>query len=147
LADTSFLDWPFLTAAHRDHATALDAWCLAQHWSDNGEAEVDARCRQLVQALGRDGWLRHAVVAPHGGHASVLDVRTLCLSRDTLARHDALADFAFAMQGLGAGPISLFGSDDLRARWLPAVARGDAIAGFACRRPRRAPMSPPCARP
>jgi alkylation response protein AidB-like acyl-CoA dehydrogenase len=131
LADTSFLDWPFFTAAHRDHATALDAWCLAQHWSDNGEAGVDARCRQLVQALGRDGWLRHAVVAPHGGHASVLDVRTLCLSRDTLARHDALADFAFAMQGLGAGPISLFGSDDLRARWLPAVARGDAIAGFA----------------
>jgi acyl-CoA dehydrogenase len=131
VADTTFLDWPFFTPAHRAHATALDAWCLAQQPSGEGEAGVDVRCRQLVQALGRDGWLRHAVVAPHGGHASGLDVRTLCLSRETLARHDALADFAFAMQGLGAGPISLFGSEALRARWLPAVARGDAIAAFA----------------
>lgn len=131
MADTSFLDWPFFTPAHRAHAVALDTWCRAQPVSGDGEADVDGRCRQLVLALGSGGWLRHAVVAPHGGHAGALDVRTLCLSRETLARHDALADFAFAMQGLGAGPVSLFGSETLRARWLPAVARGEAIAAFA----------------
>ncbi len=62
-------------------------------------------------------------------------MRTLCLARETLARHDGLADFAFAMQGLGSGPISLFGTADQRARYLPAVARGEKIAAFALSEP------------
>ena len=81
------------------------------------ETELDDRCRAFVRALAADGWLAHCVGSP-------LDVRTLCLARETLAYHDALADFAFAMQGLGAGPITLFGDDELRAEYLPAVARG-----------------------
>jgi alkylation response protein AidB-like acyl-CoA dehydrogenase len=81
-----------------------------------------------VRALADHGWLRHAV-------GETLDVRTLCLARETLARHDGLADFAFAMQGLGSGPISLFGSEDQRARYLPAVAAGEKIAAFALSEP------------
>jgi len=92
-----------------------------------GERSLDDRCRALVAALA-DGWLTHAVGEP-------LDVRTLCLARETLARHDGLADFAFAMQGLGSGPISLFGTEEQRARYLPAVAAGDSIAAFALSEP------------
>jgi acyl-CoA dehydrogenase len=131
VSDLTFLDWPFFDAPHRAHAAALGAWCTTRHTAADDHGDVDSRCRGLVAALGKGGWLRHAVVAPHGGQRATLDVRTLCLSRDILARHDALADFAFAMQGLGAGPISLFGSDELRTRWLPKVASGEAIAAFA----------------
>ena len=130
MSDRTFLDWPFFDPPHRAHAEALEAWCAARLTASDDHGDVDARCRELVRALGTGGWLRHAV-APQGTHGTVLDVRTLCLSREILARHDALADFAFAMQGLGAGPISLFGSDELQARWLPAVASGEAIAAFA----------------
>jgi alkylation response protein AidB-like acyl-CoA dehydrogenase len=96
---------------------------------------VDAECRALVRRLGDAGWLRHAVPAAHGGASARLDVRALCLVRETLARADGLADFAFAMQGLGAGPISLFGSEALRARYLRRVAAGEAIAAFALSEP------------
>ena len=92
------------------------------------ETDLDARCRALVRALARDGWLQHAV-------GESLDVRTLCLARETLAHHDALADFAFAMQGLGSGPISLFGDAALREEYLPAVAAGEKIAAFALSEP------------
>jgi alkylation response protein AidB-like acyl-CoA dehydrogenase len=129
--DTTFLDWPFLGEAHRAHATALEAWCADHLDGGDHDGDVDARCRALVQALGSAGWLRHAVSLPASGATATLDVRTLCLTRETLARHDALADFAFAMQGLGAGPISLFGTGDQRARWLPGVAEGRTIAAFA----------------
>jgi alkylation response protein AidB-like acyl-CoA dehydrogenase len=97
--------------------------------------DVDAECRALVRRLGRAGWLRYAVPAAHGGAFERLDVRALCLARETLARADGLADFAFAMQGLGAGPISLFGSEPLRARYLSRVAAGEAIAAFALSEP------------
>ncbi len=120
----SFLDWPFFDARHRDLAVALEAWCSAHLPVDHGD--VDAACRGLVADLGAGGWLQHS-----GG---VLDVRTLCLIRETLARHDGLADFAFAMQGLGMGAVSLFGSAEQR-EWLERTRAGAAIAGFALTEP------------
>lgn len=140
MADRSYLDWPFFDESHRAHARALDAWSAAAEaqWRaapHASRADVDAVCRARVRELGDAGWLRHAVPAAYGGARTHLDVRTLCLTRETLARHDGLADFAFAMQGLGSGPISLFGSEALRERYLPRVARGDAIAAFALSEP------------
>jgi acyl-CoA dehydrogenase len=96
---------------------------------------VDGSCRRLVVALGRGGWLRAAVPEAYGGLYPGFDVRTLCLARETLAYHAGLADFAFAMQGLGSGPITLFGSEALKQRYLPAVAAGEAIAAFALSEP------------
>jgi acyl-CoA dehydrogenase len=126
VADQTFLNWPFFTDRHRALAEAVERWCAANLPADHGD--VDAACRDLVQKLGRDGWL--APTAPDPDAPSPLDVRTLCLIRETLARHDGLADFAFAMQGLGAGPISLFGSAEQRA-WLKRTRTGQAIAAFA----------------
>jgi acyl-CoA dehydrogenase len=126
VADTSFLTWPFFTDRHRALADAIERWSAANLPVDHGD--VDQACRQLVKELGRDGWLAHT--APEPETPSPLDVRTLCLMRETLARHDGLADFAFAMQGLGAGPISLFGSAAQRA-WLKRTRAGTAIAAFA----------------
>jgi acyl-CoA dehydrogenase len=126
VADASFLNWPFFADRHRALAEALEHWCAKNLPVDH--RDVDAACRVLVQQLGRDGWLKHS--APDPAAPAALDVRTLCLIRETLARHDGLADFAFAMQGLGAGPISLFGSAAQRT-WLERTRRGDAIAAFA----------------
>ena len=97
----------------------------------HGHDDVDAVCRRFVGLLGAGGWLRYCVPRAHGGVFETLDVRSLCLCRETLAQFSGLADFAFAMQGLGAGPISLFGSDDLKARYLPGVRDGERIAAFA----------------
>lgn len=128
MADRSFLDWPFFEPRHRELADALDAWC-AQHLPvDHGD--VDAACRGLVAALGTGGWLRHSGAA----EGESLDVRTLCLIRETLARHDGLADFAFAMQGLGMGAVSLFGTPEQRA-WLDRTRVGQAISAFALTEP------------
>src|SRR5215211_2718397 len=121
MPDRSYLAWPFFADRHRLLADAIDRWSASHLPVDHGD--VDAACRDLVARLGRDGWLLHSAVDPDA--PGPLDVRTLCLARETLARHDGLADFAFAMQGLGSGPISLFGSEDQRARYLPAVARGE----------------------
>ncbi len=126
MADKSFLSWPFFTDRHRALAANLEQWCAANLPADHGD--VDAACRELVQKLGRDGWLAHT--APDPDAPAALDVRTLCLIRETLARHDGLADFAFAMQGLGAGPISLFGNAKQRD-WLKRTRSGGAIAAFA----------------
>ena len=126
MADTSFLAWPFFEARHRELADAVETWCRANLPVDHGD--VDAACRALVAALGRDGWLRHSAVDPDA--AGMPDVRALCLLRETLARHDGLADFAFAMQGLGAGAIGLFGTAAQR-RWLERTRAGSAIAAFA----------------
>ena len=122
--DRSFLDWPFFDPRHRELAAALEAWCLAHLPVDH--SDVDAACRGLVAALGQGGWLQHS-----GGS---LDLRTLCLIRETLARHDGLADFAFAMQGLGMGAVSLFGTPAQRL-WLDRTRAGQAIAGFALTEP------------
>lgn len=132
---TAHLDWPFFDDRHRTFARELDAWA-AGHISHAHGTDVDAACRALVRSLGDAGWLRHAVAGTaHGGAAEAIDTRTICLARETLARHSGLADFAFAMQGLGSGAISLAGSEAQRAAWLPKVARGDAIAAFALSEP------------
>jgi acyl-CoA dehydrogenase len=133
MPDRSFLDWPFFEPRHRALAEELEAWAAAHLPVDH--ADTDAACRHLVAALGRDGWLTHTAVDPEDA-VSKLDVRSLCLIRETLARHDGLADFAFAMQGLGTGAISLFGSAGQRARWLPETRAGRAIAAFALSEPR-----------
>ena len=130
MADTSFLDWPFFEPRHRELAERLDAWAEAELGGID-HSDVDAACRELVTALGRDGWLEHSGAE----WRSRLDVRTLCLIRETLARHDGLADFAFAMQGLGTGAISLFGSPEQQAEWLPLTRSGKAISAFALTEP------------
>ena len=130
MADTSFLDWPFFEPRHRELAERLDAWAEAELGGID-HSDVDAACRELVTALGRDGWLKHS-----GAEGDTrLDVRTLCLIRETLARHDGLADFAFAMQGLGTGAISLFGSPEQQAEWLPLTRSGKAMSAFALTEP------------
>ena len=135
MADTSYLKWPFFEARHADMAKALDAWA-AEHVAHIHSDDNDADCRQLVKVLGQAGWLRHAVAgAPNGGAGEQIDTRTICLIRETLARHNGLADFAFAMQGLGSGAISLAGSDAQKQRYLSRVAAGDAISAFALSEP------------
>ena len=135
MTDKTFLDWPFLEPHHKQLATDLDQWAPEHVETEHGHsiAEVDDACRRTVKALAAGGWLKHSVaVHSEGGK---LDVRSLCLIRETLARHSGLADFAFAMQGLGSGPISLFGSDQQQARYLPAVRAGKKIAAFALTEP------------
>jgi acyl-CoA dehydrogenase len=131
MADQSFLNWPFFADRHRALARRLDAWA-GEMLPRFGHGELDATCRGLVAALGEAGFLAEAV--PEAG-AAALDVRSLCVVRETLARHSALTDFAFAMQGLGTGSITLFGTDAQRARYLPAVRAGRAIAAFALSEP------------
>jgi acyl-CoA dehydrogenase len=121
------LDWPFFEPRHRALANELDAWAH-EHLSGAHGHDVDAECRALVTALGDAGWLHHAV-------GDVIDTRTVCLIRQTLARHSGLADFAFAMQGLGSGAISLAGTPEQRAQFLPGVASGRTIAAFALSEP------------
>jgi alkylation response protein AidB-like acyl-CoA dehydrogenase len=125
-------DWPFFDDAHRALARELSAWVAGQSIAHQ---DVDAACGRWVQALGEAGFLRHCVPAAHGGAREKLDSRALCVARETLAYVDGLADFAFAMQGLGSGPITLAGSETQRARWLPKIARGEAIAAFALSEP------------
>ena len=124
------LDWPFFEERHRDFAVRLGGWADATlHGLPHDD--VDEACRARVKALGEAGFLRAAVPAAHGGLTDTLDVRTLCLARETLAARDGLADFAFAMQGLGTGPITVAGSEAMKARILPGVAQGRRIAAFA----------------
>jgi acyl-CoA dehydrogenase len=125
---------PFFDDLHRHLARELDNWCKSNLHSDH-DADVDDTCRGLVRQLGEVGWLRYCVPAQYGGQLPEIDSRCLCLLRETLAYHDGLADFSFAMQGLGSGAISLFGSDELKERYLPKVARGEMIAAFALSEP------------
>ena len=134
MADRSFLDWPFFGDDLRRLAAELEKWCEDELGEAHG-ADVDAECRALVRKLGAGGWLRYCVPAAWGGVHEQLDVRSLALIRETLARHSGLADFAFAMQGLGSGTISLFGSEDQKRTYLPAVAAGEKIAAFALTEP------------
>ena len=125
---------PFFDDGHHALAAELDGWS-AQHLRDIDHHDTDAACRRLVHALGDAGFLRHCVPAAYGGASAALDSRALVVCRETLARHDGLADFAFAMQGLGSGPVTLAGSEALRAEVLPKVARGEWIAAFALSEP------------
>src|SRR6516164_8596439 len=131
MADRSFLAWPFFDDHHRDLAEKLDSWCAANLLVAHDD--VDAACRSLVARLGRDGWLKPTAIDTDNPRA--LDVRALCLSRETLARYDGLADFAFAMQGLGTGAVSFFGTAEQRL-WLAKTRAGIAIAAFALSEPR-----------
>lgn len=135
MADKNYLSWPFFEPRHAELEQKLDAWATA-HISQDHHEDVDAACRGLVKQLGNAGWLKYAVGGTtHGGMSDAIDTRAVCIIRETLARHAGLADFAFAMQGLGSGAITLFGSDIHKQKYLTRVARGDAIAAFALSEP------------
>ena len=134
MSDHAYLDLPFFDDHHRALAAALETWAARELTERHGE-DADATCQRLVRLLGAGGWARHAVPRAYGGIRDTLDSRSLCLIRETLARHEGLADFAFAMQGLGSGAISIAGSEALRARYLPRVAAGEWIAAFALSEP------------
>ena len=127
--DQNFLSLPFFTDEHRAFASTLQSWGKEKNWEDHDN--VDETCRRYVKDFGSAGWLGYSVPAAYGGIHERLDVRSICIARETLASFSGLADFSFAMQGLGAGPISLFGSTELRERYLPRVAKGDVIPAFA----------------
>ncbi len=129
MPDTSFLGWPFFEDRHRTLAEGLDTWA-AKHLTGIDHSDTDQACRDIVRALGDGGWLMHS-----GALDGQLDVRSLCLIRETLARHDGLADFVFAMQGLGTGAISLFGTDEQKNEWLSKTRAGVAISAFALTEP------------
>jgi acyl-CoA dehydrogenase len=129
MQDRSHLSWPFFEPKHRELADKLQRWCETQMPEASGDLDED--CRALVQALGSAGFLKLSVA--DGKHRP--DVRSLAIARETLAYHSALADFAFAMQGLGSGAISLFGTVEQKREWLPRVASGEAIAAFAMTEP------------
>jgi acyl-CoA dehydrogenase len=135
MADKSFLDWPFFEDCHKSLAERLDDWAAAELPSivdaPGAHENVDETCRALVRALGQGGWLKYCAPQEFGGALKSLDVRSLSIIRETLARHSGLADFAFAMQGLGSGAISTFGSEELKKKYLPAVVAGEKIAAFA----------------
>ncbi len=128
MADRGFLAWPFFEAKHRAFADKVEGWC---HLNSVDTADLDSECRRLVRSLGEAGLLKACV----GEGDERPDVRTLAIARDKLAHHHALADFAFAMQGLGSGAISLFGTIEQKREWLPRVASGEAIAAFAMTEP------------
>jgi acyl-CoA dehydrogenase len=134
MADTSYLDWPFFDDVHRRLAADVEAWAGQNVHDAHGE-DVDAECRALVRALGAAGWLEHAVARSGAEAGGRIDTRAICLLRETLARHSGLADFAFAMQGLGSGAISLAGSEEQRRRYLRGVSAGELIAAFALSEP------------
>ena len=129
MADRSFLTWPFFEDRHRVLADRLDSWAQA-NLSQLNHTDTDATCRKLVRMMGDAGWLEYSA-----SEAGTLDVRTLCLIRETLARHDGLADFAFAMRGLGTGAITLFGTHKQKATWLTQTRAGSAISAFALTEP------------
>ena len=129
MADQSYLQWPFLTDEHRALARDLRKWC-GDHIKADHPHDVDAACRALARSLGESGWLKATT-----GSGKKPSVRSLCISRENLAYHSGLADFVFAMQGLGSVPISLFGSDALKQKWLDKVGDGSAISAFAISEP------------
>ncbi len=140
MTNGSHLDWPFLEPRHKALATELDRWAgrvlSDEHLGEHSVRAVDDACRKLVRQLGEGGWLKYAIGGTaYGASADAIDTRAVCLIRETLARHSGLADFAFAMQGLGSGAISLFGSHEQKQRYLPRVANGSAIAAFAISEP------------
>ena len=132
MADKTFLNWPFFEDHHRALAAQLEDWATDKLASID-HSDTDTACRHLVTQLGQAGILNHSATDP--ANPGTLDVRSLCLIRETLARHDGLADFAFAMQGLGTGAISLFGSDTQKFEWLSRTRTGEAISAFALTEP------------
>jgi len=129
--DLSYLNWPFFEARHLELAERVDAWATAHlHGLLGDESDVDAACRRIVRGLGEAGWLQYAAPDVDAGPGHRFDLRSICLIREILARHSGLADFAFAMQGLGTASIVLFGDADQRARWTPPIRSGLRLSGF-----------------
>jgi acyl-CoA dehydrogenase len=125
------LDLPFFEARHKQLQLELNAWCTA-NLEFRHEPDVDAACRRLVAQIGAAGWFGHAIAGlEYGAKAETIDSRSICLIRETLAQHDGLSDFCFAMQGLGSGAISLFGNKSQKEKYLPRVSSGEFIAAFA----------------
>jgi acyl-CoA dehydrogenase len=134
----SFLDWPFFDERHHELHAAAAKWCadnVETRAHDESRPAVDQACRRFVKRLGTAGLTRYCVRADQGGAHADFDVRSICILRESLARFDGLADFAFAMQGLGSGAITLAGSSELQSRYLPKIAAGDAVAAFALSEP------------
>jgi len=135
MAAADRFEWPWLDEPHRDLARGVESWALANLADDSEPHDVDAAVRKLVNALGKGGWLRYCVPASHGGALAALDCRSLCIIRETLAYRDALADFAFALEGLGSCAIALSGSRQQQDTYLPRVSSGNAVAAFALSEP------------
>ncbi len=133
--DVRHCEWPFLDPAHVELAATAARWLAAHVPEPHEDRDLDNACRGWVRALGAAGFLRYCIAAGDGGARPALDSRSLCLLRESLAYHDGLADFAFAMQGLGSAPVTLEGSAAQRAQWLPRVGRGEAIPAFALSEP------------
>lgn len=134
MSDKSYLEWPFFEEHHRKLEAEVDDWARNNVTENHGE--LDAACRELVAKLGKAGWLRYSVGGTaYGGAHDTIDTRSICLLRETLARHSSLADFAFAMQGLGSGAITLYGNDEQKRQYLTRVASGQALAAFALSEP------------
>lgn len=134
VSDKSYLEWPFFEERHRKLEAELDAWARDNVTAEHGD--LDSACRELVAKLGAAGWLRYSVGGTaYGGAHETIDTRSICLLRETLARHSSLADFAFAMQGLGSGAVTLYGNDEQKRRYLTRVARGEALPAFALSEP------------
>lgn len=131
MADTTYLDWPFFSVAHRTLAHRIQDWSAGQLSASGEQSDVKHACRTLVSRLGEGGWLRFLLPEGFGGLHERLDLRSICLIRERLAQFSGLAEFAFAMQGLGSAPITLHGSEWLRERYLPRIGTGDAIPAFA----------------
>jgi acyl-CoA dehydrogenase len=135
MGDKSYLEWPFLESQHAKLERELDAWATA-NLEHLHEKDIDAACKRIVSSLGSAGWFKHAVAGlEYGGNTETIDTRAICIVRETLAQHSGLADFCFAMQGLGSGAISLFGTPEQKQAYLPNVSSGKFIAAFALSEP------------
>ncbi len=116
IIDQSYLEWPFFEDHHRNLANDLESWCQ-KNIKDIDHSDVDQACKDILQKLAEGGWLKYVIPKAYGGIFDDFDVRSLCIIRETLARHDGLADFVFAMQGLGSGTITLFGSEENKTEY------------------------------
>ena len=130
------MEWPFFDDSHREFAEKLRDWAIKEiqpleNKEPNGNEELDHLCREFVKKLGIGGWLQYCIPSSHGGALESFDVRTLALTREILGYYSGLADFSFAMQGLGSGAITLFGSEEQKDSYLPTVASGERIGAFA----------------
>lgn len=134
MADLSFLDWPFFEKHHKQLALELADWAKS-NVADMEHDDVDSACKELVSKLAKGSWLKYCAPDPQSNNTKLFDVRSLCLIRESLAYYSGLADFCFAIQGLGSGPISLFGSDKIKSDYLPAVREAKKIAAFALSEP------------
>ena len=136
MSDLTYMEWPFFDDSHREFAENFRDWANREiqpleNKEPNGNEELDHLCREFVEKLGSGGWLQYCVPSSHGGALESFDVRTLALTREILGYYSGLADFSFAMQGLGSGPITLFGSEEQKDSYLPKVASGEKIGAFA----------------